>query len=416
MPFNAQTTDRLRGIVDGYCADTRSGVPGTTVVVVGKDGNELFAHSAGKRGVASNEPMTLENIFWIASCTKMLTGIACMQLVEQGLLTLDDGVQLETICPELKTLKVLKPDGSFEEKRNLITLRMLLTHTAGFGYSFFNERLRDWGMPAGIDEFSGRVEDMMMPLLFQPGEGWEYGVNIDWAGIALERVTGMTLNDYLQKNVIQPLGLKDMSMIPNASMKSRLAYMNFRESDGTLRPRDHLHRAPLVVNTEDKAEVARVFNSGGAGMFAKPQEYATERKEVLAVLLNDGTCPRTGVQILQKETVDVMFGNNAPKFPNFGRQGIPAAKPDLTAAIPDIYPVEGQPPQGWGLTFMLTNGGPTGRSRGTAMWAGLANLWWWCDREKGVAGMVCTQILPFVDLKVLGMWFELETEVYKALA
>lgn len=138
--------------------------------------------------------------------------------------------------------------------------------------------------------------------------------------------------------------------------------------------------------------------------------------EVLAVLLNDGTCPRTGVQILQKETVDVMFANNIPKFPDFGRQGIPAAKPDLTGAIPEIYPVEGRPPQGWGLTFMLTNGGPTGRSRSTAMWAGLANLWWWCDREKGVAGMVCTQILPFADLKVLGMWFELEAEVYKALS
>jgi len=178
MPFNPETVDRLRAIVDGACADPSTGVPGTTVVVVGKDGKELFAHSAGKRGVSSNEPMTLENIFWIASCTKMLTGVACMQLVERGLLTLDDGVQLEDICPELKTLKVLKPDGTFEEKRNRITLRMLLTHTAGFGYSFFNERLRDWGFPAGVDEFSGRIEDMMTPLLFQPGEGWEYGVSL----------------------------------------------------------------------------------------------------------------------------------------------------------------------------------------------------------------------------------------------
>ncbi|KAJ0362305.1 hypothetical protein COL922a_014495, partial [Colletotrichum nupharicola] len=120
--------------------------------------------------------MTLDTIFWIASCTKLLVGIACMQLVEQGSLPLDDETQIEELCPELKRLKVLKPDGSFEEKKKAITLRMLLTHTAGFGYTFFNERLRGWSYPAGVDEFSGRVEDITStPLLFQPGEGWEYG-------------------------------------------------------------------------------------------------------------------------------------------------------------------------------------------------------------------------------------------------
>lgn len=138
--------------------------------------------------------------------------------------------------------------------------------------------------------------------------------------------------------------------------------------------------------------------------------------EVLSVLLNDGTCPRTGVQLLSKQTVDDMFTNQIPKFPDFGRQSIPASKPYLTNAVPELYPVPGNPPQGWGLTFMLTNGGMTGRSTGTGMWAGLANLWWWCDREHGVAGMVCTQILPFADAKVLGLWVDIEAQVYKALA
>lgn len=177
MSLDAQATSRIRDIVDKACEDQKSGIPGTTVVVVGKDGNELFAHSAGKRGTGSKDNMTLDNIFWMASCTKMLVGVACMQLVEQGILKLDDGAQTENLCPELKSLKVLKPDGSFEEKKRAITLRMLLTHTAGFGYTFFNERLKEWSHPVGGDEFSGRFEDMKMPLLFQPGEGWEYGVS-----------------------------------------------------------------------------------------------------------------------------------------------------------------------------------------------------------------------------------------------
>lgn len=94
--------------------------------------------------------------------------------------------------------------------------------------------------------------------------------------MALERVTGIKLNDYLQTRVFKPLAVEDMSMVPNRSMRQRLAYMNSRDADGTLRGRDHLLRAPLVVDLSSDAEIARVFNSGGAGMFAKPQEYCSE--------------------------------------------------------------------------------------------------------------------------------------------
>lgn len=177
MPLDAEATSHLRGIVDKACENQETGIPGATVVVVGKDGKELFAHSAGKRGSGSKEPMTLDHVFWIASCTKMIVGIACMQLVEQGTLKLDDGTQIESLCPELKNLEVLRSDGGVEQKRKEITLRMLLTHTSGLGYTMFSERLKEWSLPVGVDEFSGRIEDVTQPLLFQPGEGWEYGVS-----------------------------------------------------------------------------------------------------------------------------------------------------------------------------------------------------------------------------------------------
>ncbi|KUI62681.1 Acyltransferase LovD [Cytospora mali] len=409
MPFSEKTINTLRSTVESACDDQRKGIPGATVVVVDKNGNELFAHSAGRRGVASRENMTLDNIYWIASCTKMITAIACMQLVEQGRLKLDDGEQLEGLCTELKTLNVLREDGTMEEKKRQITLRMLLTHTSGLGYAPFNERLRDWGYPAGLDEMSGRIEAMISPLMFQPGEGWEYGVSIDWAGVAVERVTGKKLNDYMRVNILQPLGIRNMSMFPTEEMKLKLAYMNHREHDGTLRPRDHLLQRPLLV--KDEEEIARVFNSGGAGMYAQPQEYC----KILAMFLNDGKCPKTGAEILKSTSIAEMFTNQVPRFPDFGRQGMASAKPDVTNPIPQLYPVPGDPPQGWGLSFMLSNGGPTGRSKTTAHWAGVANCWWWCDREQGVAGLVTTQILPFGDDKVLKLWFDIETEVYVAL-
>ncbi|KNG46629.1 beta-lactamase-like protein [Stemphylium lycopersici] len=384
MTLPSEVISNLKRTVDAACADPKTSIPGTSVVVVGKDGKELFAHATGKRGVTSSEEMTLDTVFWIASCTKMIAGLACMQLVEQGKLHLDDGEETEKLLPELRDLKVLQKDGSLVEKKGKITLRMLLTHTAlgiaGFGYTFFNESLRDYSHPIGFDEFSGHIKDICQPLTFQPGEGWQYGVGIDFAGLALERVTNLSLNDYCHKNIFEPLGLKNISMFPNDGMKKRLANMNQRTHDGKLIGRDHLLRKPLFVESN---EVKDVLNSGGAGAFSTPSDYA----QIIATLLNDGTSPVTNVQIIKKETVNQMFTNQIPRFPDFGRQGIAAAKPDLTNPIPDIYPVEGNPPQGWGLTFMLSNGGPTGRSKGTGFWAGLPNCWWWCDREKGVGGI-----------------------------
>ncbi|KAH5679264.1 hypothetical protein HBI21_080580 [Parastagonospora nodorum] len=397
MTLPNQVIDSLKKAVDGACADIRSDIPGTS----------LFAHAAGKRGVNSKEDMTLSNLYWIASCTKMIAGVACMQLVEQGKLHLDDGDEIEKLIPELKDVKVLQKDGKLVEKNKKITLRMLLTHTAGFGYSFFNNELRDFAHPAGFDEFSGDIKDILQPLVFQPGEGWQYGVNIDYAGLALERLTGLSLNDYCHKNIFGPLGLKNISFFPTADMKKKLVFMHQRKPDGTLIARDHLLRKPLVVESDS---VKEVFNSAGAGAFSTPGDYA----QIIATLLNDGTSPTTGAQILKKETVDLMFSNQIEKFPDFGRQGIPDAKPDLTNPLAEIYP-NGGAPQGWGLTFMLSNGGPTGRSKTTGFWAGLPNCWWWADREKGVGGIVCSQILPFGDPKVLGLWFDIETQIYQAL-
>lgn len=182
MPFSQEAVTELRSIMEQSIAATgdeavASTIPGATLVVVGRDGTELFAHAAGKRNIRSQEPMTLENVMWMASCTKMVVGLACMQLVERGALQLDDAAQVEELCPELRDVKVLRDDGTFEDRKKGITLRMLLTHTSGFGNTFFEETLRDWGLPIGIDEFSGDIRDILkIPLRFQPGEGWMYGV------------------------------------------------------------------------------------------------------------------------------------------------------------------------------------------------------------------------------------------------
>ncbi|KAL8673938.1 MAG: hypothetical protein Q9168_001633 [Polycauliona sp. 1 TL-2023] len=417
----------IRNAIDQVTADSNK-IPGCVFCVVNKDGKTLFEHASGRKGADTQTPMTLDSIFWIASCTKMICGIAAMQLCEQGKIGLDDADKVEEICPELKKIRILKSvdeNGKPElvDKKNRITLRMLLTHTAGFGYSFFNDDLRRWGQPFGCDEFSGLQKDVLgSPLLFEPGTDWQYGVSlslsertvptlvgIDWAGTIVERISKMSLNDFFQKHIFRPLGIKNISFFPSDDMKNSLAHMHQRDVNGHIMERNHLLRRPLVVEGDD---VERTYNSAGAGCFASPAEYC----QILSTLLNNGISATTSSRILSELSIKEMFTNQIPQFPDFGRRGIPAAKPDLTNPIPDMYPQPPEQPQGWGLTFMMTiHPGATGRGENTAWWAGLANLYWWCDREKGVAGMCASQILPFADPQVLGLWAQVESMVYANL-
>ncbi|KXT04292.1 hypothetical protein AC578_7967 [Pseudocercospora eumusae] len=408
---NQKAQDAVQQSLDSVTGNKETGVAGIVFVAVDKSGKQICANASGRKGLNSEKPMDLDTVFWIASCTKILATIACMQAVEKGILNLDDHQQVYKLCPELEKVQVLKDDGTLEPKKNDITLRMLLSHTAGFGYEFFNPKLRDYGRPVGFDVFHADIGDILrMPLVHQPGTVWEYGISIDWAGIVLERATGTGLNEWIQLHITGPLGLKNINMLPTNDMKKNLAYMHQRwPGSPAAEERDHIYREPLLAETD--AEKKRIFQSGGAGAYAKPAEYV----QVLAALLNDGTGPN-GAQILKPETVDEMFKNQIPEHPNFARHGIPAAKADQTNPAPELYPQEGNPPQGWGLSFMLTQEpGATGRGANTAWWAGIANLFWWADREKGVAGMIASQIMPFGDMHVMGQWGACEAAVYASL-
>lgn len=132
---NEKVQQQVQASLDSVTSNAaQTGLPGLVFVAVDRNGDEITATASGTRGLGMSEPMTLDTVFWIASCTKLLAAIACIQAVEESKLSLDDSQQVYKLCPELKAVKVLQEDGSLAEKTKDITLRMLLSHTAGFGY------------------------------------------------------------------------------------------------------------------------------------------------------------------------------------------------------------------------------------------------------------------------------------------
>lgn len=296
-PLSADTAAYLRKFIDEKTTGPTPSIPGVIYQAVNRDGEILFNHASGFRGLGHAEPMTFETTFWLASFTKLITSIACMQLVEQQKLLLDLPEVVDQLAPELTEVKVLErlPEGGFTlvPQKTAITLRMLMTHTgainlieygtiilmsswltflspAGFGYAFEDFKLRDWARPVGLDDFSGlRTDILHRPLVNQPGTKFQYGTSLDWVGLIIERASGLSLEDYFQEKILRPLGIRNITFTPDTDQLSRLAYMHQRAADGTLQVTDTVFRYPLIAAKESRDP----FYMGGCGCFGSPVEF-----------------------------------------------------------------------------------------------------------------------------------------------
>ena len=204
--------------------DTKE-VPGV-VAVAANDKGVIYEGAFGTRDLAKGPAMTLDTIFRLASMTKAVTSVAAMQLVEQGRLQLDQPVG--NILPELSAPQVLQgfDDAGAPRLRPAkrpITLRHLLTHTAGFAYDVWDPELARYIKASGTPPGStGKLASLRLPLVFDPGERWEYGINLDWAGRTVEAVSGLPLEVYFRQHIFAPLGMADTDYVISAAQRSRL--------------------------------------------------------------------------------------------------------------------------------------------------------------------------------------------------
>ncbi|TMJ65534.1 MAG: beta-lactamase family protein [Alphaproteobacteria bacterium] len=368
-------------------------VPGV-VALAATDTGVLYEGAFGLRDVVDGPAMTRDSVFRIASMTKAVTSVAALQLVEQGKLQLDEPIG--KVLPELAAPQVLEGFDSsgaprLRPAKRPITLRHLLTHTAGFGYEVWDPDLIRYVKVTGIPSIlTGKLAALHLPLVFDPGERWEYGINIDWVGRAVEAAARQPLDAYFSAHIFAPLGMTDTGFVPSADQASRLVRVHRRGLDGSLEP--------ITMEISH-----REFFSGGGGLLSTGRDYLT----FLQMLLHQGRF--NGAELLRPGTVS-QIGQN--QIGNLQLGIMKTAMPELSNDV-DLFPGVRC---GHGLASVVNaQQGPNGRSAGTLTWAGLFNTYYWIDPQKHVTGVILTQILPFADARAVKLYGEFERGIYDAL-
>lgn len=369
-------------------------VPGVVAMVTDRRGN-IYEGAAGVRSLSSNAAMTTDSVFAIFSTTKAITGTAALQLIEEGKLDLD--APAKNYAPDIGKLQVIEGFSASGEpqlrapKRD-ITTRMLLLHTAGFGYDFFsttyNRLAQERGQPSVI---TASKQALMTPLLFDPDDKWEYGTNIDWCGQVIEGITGKRLGEVFQTRIFAPLGIESMTFELNDALRQKLAGMHARNADTSL--------TPMAFELPDKPEI----HMGGHGLYGTVSDYM----RFIRMWLNDGQGEYG--RVLKAETVQMAEKNH---LGNRKITMLPGVIPSLSNDA-EFFPGL---PKSWSFTFMVNEEeAPTGRPAGALGWAGLANLFYWIDRKNGNGGFWATQILPFADAVSFVGYMDFETAFYQSL-
>jgi len=388
MRSQAQIDEILRKTSDA------KDIPG--VVAIAASGSEVLYQGAfGKRDLSKPDAMTADSVFWIASMTKAVTSAGAMQLVEQGKLSLD--APIGSVLPDLANPQVLegfdaKGEPKLRPAKNAITLRQLMTHTAGFAYNMWNADLAVYLEKAGIPPITTcQNAALKTPVMTDPGTRWEYGTNIDFVGKAVEAVSGKRLDAYLRDNMFAPLGMSDTAFKITDDMRKRLVGMHARGEDGQL--------GAIPFELEQNPE----FHMGGGGLYSTAADYI----KFTQMILNKGR--GNGNQVLKPETIAAMSQNQMGDL-NMNR--LATAAPMYTNDV-DLYPEQVKK---WGLSFMINTARTAeGRSAGSLAWAGLANTYYWIDPARDITGVILMQLLPFADGKCLQAFAGFERGVYAGL-
>ncbi len=384
-PGSAALDTSLRGAIE------RKDVPGVVALVTNRE-RVLYTSAFGVADVATGRALTSDALFRIASMTKPVTSVALMQLIEQGLIGLDEPA--EKYLPELAGVKVFesfdKATGAYQLRpaSRPPTVKHFLTHTSGLAYPFTSETWRDFKPRDGEKyPFGG-------PLLFDPGERWHYSTSTDVVGKLVEVVSGQKLEDYFRQHIFAPLKMDDTSYNVPETKGPRLVAQQWRGGE-------RMDGAIELQKPQPGLTIAAPI--GGGGLASTADDYG----RVVRMLLNGGALD--GARVLKAETVALMGQNH------IGAVSVPALKSALPRSADFTFIDDGK--DKWGLGFLITTNQVQGkRSPGSLSWGGINNTFFWIDPTRGVAGVIMMQYLPFADAMALAVYDTFERGTYQLVS
>ena len=383
-----KSSSRIDEVLRRAVAEKR--VPGVVAMVA--KGDAVVYHGAfGRQNDANEVPMATDSIFRIASMTKAVTSVAVMQLVERGRVKLDEPAS--TYLPELAEVQVL--DG-FDESGTArlrppkapVTIKQLLTHTSGFGYEFFDDKLSRYVAAGKLSSaFKGDDAFLKAPLLFDPGTKWEYGISVDWLGRLVEKLSGQSLEEYFRQNIFAPLDMRDSFFNVPPDKQARVVTVHQRKDDGT-----------LTENPPQEFKTVQ-FMSGGGGLYSTGADYL----KFTRMLLGGGQLGKT--RILQEQTVALMARN---QIGDLQLTEIKSQAPQLARNVrmPGAFDKFGF---GLAINSQAVEGG---RAAGSLAWAGIYNTFFWIDPARKTTAVLMMQLLPFMDYAAKNLLEEFESAVY----
>ena len=363
-------------------------IPGIVALAVEAD-RVVYTGAFGRQDVARGVPMAADTIFRIASMTKPVTSVAVMMLVQEGDIGLDDAVS--EYLPAFEDQQVIEnfnpADKSYTSRpaATPMTVRHLLTHTSGLGYSFSNHTL------AALVGPEPGASATRFPLLHDPGTRWTYGESTRVLGTLVAEVSGQPLEEFLSERIFVPLGMSDTFYTVPPTKAGRVVTVHRKTAEG-------------LVEAPNPAEITAPANGDG-GLHSTAADYA----KFIQLFLNDGRAP-SGARLLSEATVKLM-GQNHIGTVLVDQQ--PAALPALTEPFP-----LGAGRDKFGLGFQITAapGERSMRSPGSMSWAGIFNTEFWIDPARGVGGVLLMQYLPFYDAAAIATLQGFERRVYEGLA
>lgn len=370
-------------------------VPGA-VAVVGNSRAVLHESAVGPSSRTDGRPHTLGDVFMIASMTKAITSVAGAQLLEQGRFSLDQPA--ENILPEIATHQVITGFDADDRPilrpaRGKVTMRQLFTHTSGHSSDVWNANTLKYAKVMGLPPIpSCKIAAFDLPLAFDPGTAWEYGVATDFLGKIIEKLSGMRLEEYFKTQIFDRVGMEWTSFV-----------MGPRQLAEEVPVRGKAGRGAFNVLDFKISQTPEMYMAG-AGLYGTAGDYF----KFLQMLLNKGDAPHG--RVLKPETVELMFRNHIGdiKLPVMGTV-IPPVSADLDLDVPHGNK--------WSLCALTNLIDMPGRRRaGSQFWGGLASSYFWVDPRSDLAGLVMLSYFPFADADGLELFAALERDAYATYA